>query len=47
MTQQKVEILFAEDNPQDVKLTLHALRQENLANDILVARDGEEALDFL
>jgi CheY-like chemotaxis protein len=43
----EVEILLVEDNPEDVELTLHALRQQNLANDIQVVRDGEEALDFL
>ena len=43
----KVEILLVEDNKDDVELTLHALRKENLANHIHVARDGEEALDFL
>ncbi len=42
-----VEILLAEDNEKDVELTLHALRGENLGNDIHVARDGEEALQFL
>jgi CheY-like chemotaxis protein len=41
------EILLVEDNPMDLELTLHALRKENLCNKILVARDGEEALDFL
>jgi CheY-like chemotaxis protein len=44
---QEVEILLVEDNPDDVELALHALRQENLANHVEVARDGEEALDFL
>jgi len=43
----ELKILLVEDNPNDVQLTLHALRQENLANSIQVARDGEEALDFL
>ena len=43
----ELKILLVEDNPNDVQLTLHALRQENLANSIHVARDGEEALDFL
>ncbi len=43
----EVEILLVEDNPADVELTLHALRQNKLANRIQVARDGEEALDFL
>jgi two-component system response regulator len=47
MTPRQVEILLVEDNPDDVELTLHALRKENLANNIHVARDGEEALEFL
>jgi two-component system, response regulator len=47
MTQEDLQILLVEDNPNDVKLTLHALREGNLANAIQVARDGEEALDFL
>lgn len=41
------EILLVEDNLDDVELTLHALRSGNLCNSIHVARDGEEALDFL
>ncbi len=41
------EILLVEDNLNDIELTLHALRAENLANQIHVARDGEEALDYL
>jgi CheY-like chemotaxis protein len=47
MTQEDPQILLVEDNPKDVKLTLYALKQENLANNIRVARDGEEALDYL
>ena len=47
MIRQDVEILLVEDNADDVELTLHALHQERLANRIEVARDGEEALDFL
>ena len=47
MTQTDLQILLVEDNPKDVTLTLHALREENLGNTIQVARDGEEALDFL
>lgn len=43
----QVDILLVEDNQDDVELTLHALRKENLANNIHVARDGEEALEFL
>jgi len=42
-----VEILLVEDNQDDIELTLHSLRRENLANSIFVARDGEEALEFL
>ncbi|HEV2491275.1 MAG TPA: response regulator [Candidatus Acidoferrales bacterium] len=46
-TNEAIEILLVEDNPADVELTLHALNQHQLANNIYVARDGEEALDFL
>ncbi len=42
-----IEILLVEDNPADAELTLHALNHNRLANCIHVARDGEEALDFL
>jgi CheY-like chemotaxis protein len=47
MTQEDLKILLVEDNLKDVTLTLHALSEDNLANTIQVARDGEEALDFL
>jgi CheY-like chemotaxis protein len=40
-------ILLAEDNANDVELTLEALAHHNLANEVIVARDGEEALDYL
>ncbi|MGH7943512.1 MAG: response regulator [Opitutaceae bacterium] len=40
-------ILLAEDNPNDVELTLNALHSLNLANDIFVVNDGAEAMDFL
>ncbi|MDG4553446.1 MAG: response regulator [Candidatus Competibacter sp.] len=40
-------ILLVEDNPQDEMLTLRALRRANLANRIDVARDGQQALDYL
>lgn len=40
-------ILLAEDDPHDVELTLHALAVNNLANEIVVARDGMEALDYV
>ena len=36
-----------EDDPRDVELTLTALEEYNLANEVVVARDGEEALDYL
>ncbi len=42
-----VEILIVEDTAEDLELALRALRKSNLANRIQVARDGEEALDFL
>jgi two-component system, response regulator len=47
MNSELVEILLVEDNPFDVDLTLHALRQNRVANHISVVSDGEEALDFL
>ena len=47
MNERQIEILLVEDNQDDVELTLHALRKEKLANSIHVARDGEEALEFL
>jgi CheY-like chemotaxis protein len=40
-------ILFAEDNPKDVELTLEALNDQNLANNVVVVRDGVETMDFL
>jgi two-component system, response regulator len=43
----EVEILLVEDDPNDVRLTLHALKKENVRNRIEVVRDGEEALDFV
>jgi two-component system response regulator len=43
---QKV-ILLVEDNPRDEALTLRALRKNNIVNEVLVARDGVEALDYL
>jgi CheY-like chemotaxis protein len=42
-----IEILLVEDNSSDAELTLHALRKSNIANQIQLVRDGEEALDFL
>jgi CheY-like chemotaxis protein len=40
-------ILMVEDDPKDVELTLKALEEYNLANEVVVTRDGQEALDYL
>lgn len=40
-------ILLVEDNPDDEALTLRAFKKNNIVNDIVVVRDGQEALDFL
>lgn len=42
-----VEILLVEDNPGDVRLTIEALKESKLHNNISVVKDGEEALAFL
>jgi two-component system response regulator len=47
MSNEMVEILLVEDNPNDVELALHALKKNNLANRIHVVRDGAEALDYM
>ena len=47
MPDRDVELLLVEDNPQDVELTLAALKEHHLANRIHVVRDGAEALDFI
>jgi two-component system, response regulator len=41
------QILLVEDNPRDVDLTLRALKRNNLANQVVVARDGAEALEII
>lgn len=46
MNQHGVEILLVEDNANDAELTLRALKQRNLANRVLVCRDGAEAVEF-
>jgi two-component system, response regulator len=45
-TREKV-ILLVEDNPDDEKLTIRALKKQNIRNDVVVARDGAEAVDYL
>jgi two-component system, chemotaxis family, response regulator Rcp1 len=47
MTQRPIEILLVEDNVLDVKLTREALKEGKISNNLHVARDGEEALNFL
>jgi two-component system, response regulator len=46
-TVEDAEILLVEDNPNDVELTLRALRKQNLDSKVFVVRDGAEALDFI
>jgi two-component system, response regulator len=47
MMHDSVDILYVEDDPADLELTVAALRRSKLANTIHIARDGVEALDFL
>ena len=47
MSTQQMDILFVEDNQDDMDLAMHALKAGKLANRIYVALDGEQALDFL
>lgn len=46
-TDELVDILFVEDNPDDAALALRALKRANMANRVQLVRDGSEALDFL
>jgi two-component system, response regulator len=47
MTENPLEILLVEDNPNDAELSLYALKKFKIANSIYHARDGEEALTYL
>jgi two-component system response regulator len=47
MKGREIEIVFIEDNPADVELTLNALKKKNMANKVKVLGDGEKALDYL
>ena len=47
MTSNAVEILLVEDNPNDVELTLRALKKNNLTNKVHVVKDGAEALEYV
>lgn len=47
MRDQGADILLVEDNPEDIKLALHALNSAGLAHRVHVARDGVEALEFV
>jgi CheY-like chemotaxis protein len=47
ITTEVKRILLAEDNANDVELTMTALRENNIANEMVVVRDGAEALDYL
>jgi two-component system response regulator len=42
-----VQILIVEDNPNDAELTLRALKKHNLVNEVYIAEDGQEAIDFV
>ena len=46
MTPAKVEIVIVEDNPNDAELILRVFRKHNLANQVVLLKDGAEALDF-
>lgn len=46
-TERPLDILLVEDSPDDLELTLHALTENRLANRIEVARDGQQALDYI
>lgn len=47
LSQYPHDILLVEDNPRDLDLALRALKRRNIANQVQVVRDGQEALDYL
>lgn len=47
MNSMGTDILLAEESPEEAEVTIRALRRENVAENIFVARDGEQALDFI
>ncbi|MGZ3597823.1 MAG: response regulator [Syntrophales bacterium] len=42
-----LDIILVDDSPYDIELTLHALKEHNLANRVKVLRDGEEAINYI
>ncbi len=46
MNEEQVEVVLVEDNPDDARLTIRALKKQNIANNLVHLKDGEEALDF-
>ena len=46
MNNEQVEVVLVEDNPDDARLTIRALKKQNIANNLVHLKDGEEALDF-
>jgi CheY-like chemotaxis protein len=47
MKYNELEVLLVEDDPDDLELTLHTLAEARISNPIHVARDGQEALDYI
>jgi len=47
MESQKKTVLLVEDNPDDIELTLRELKKNNVVNEVVVVRDGAEALDYI